>query len=196
MGLDMYLEKCKRVEGYTYKQVMNAPYYFNAEDEKDFDDALKYYNLTKEDINKLKGMDIKSQEVGYFRKFNALHNWMVENVQDEVDDCGYYEVTSQDLKVLLDSLHKIKDSAVLVSWREVNYPIPDDYRAELEKYGEDIKLFKDIEVAEELLPTAEGFFFGCTLYDDYYLENINKAIDIFENVKLKDDEVLLYGSSW
>lgn len=26
-------------------------------------------------------------EVGYFRKHNALHQWMVDNVQDGVDEC-------------------------------------------------------------------------------------------------------------
>ena len=33
------------------------------------------------------------EEVAYWRKFNALHNWFVQNCQDGVDECQYAEVT-------------------------------------------------------------------------------------------------------
>lgn len=42
------------------------------------------------------------EEVGYWRKANAIHNWFVQNVQGGVDDCKEYYVETQDLKNLLE----------------------------------------------------------------------------------------------
>ena len=36
-----------------------------------------------------------------WRKANAIHRWFVENVQQEEDDCGVYEVTYDQLKRLM-----------------------------------------------------------------------------------------------
>jgi len=41
------------------------------------------------------------EEVGYWRKANAIHKWFVDNVQKGVDDCGNYSVTREDLSKLL-----------------------------------------------------------------------------------------------
>jgi len=43
----------------------------------------------------------------YWRKFNALHGWMVKNVQNGIDDCGKYIVTDVHLNQLLDDLKKV-----------------------------------------------------------------------------------------
>ena len=43
-----------------------------------------------------------SFEIGYWRKSNHIHKWFVDNVQNETDDCGHYEVSREDLKELLD----------------------------------------------------------------------------------------------
>lgn len=45
------------------------------------------------------------------------------------------------------------------------------------------KLVKRVpQMAEEVLPTQGGFFFGNTEYDDYYYQNIDDTIEILENV--------------
>ena len=33
----------------------------------------------------------QNEEVGYWRKANAIHGWIVENVQNGQDDCEIYE---------------------------------------------------------------------------------------------------------
>ena len=38
-----------------------------------------------------KSKDKEYKEVGYWRKANAIHGWIVRNVQGGVDDCGQYE---------------------------------------------------------------------------------------------------------
>jgi len=39
-------------------------------------------------------------EAAYWRKFNALHNWFVNNVQNGVDDCGTYFVSEDQFNTL------------------------------------------------------------------------------------------------
>lgn len=51
---------------------------------------------------KIKSDRIKyvSEEIGYWRKANAIHKWFVDNVQDGKDDCGTYPVTRDQLSKL------------------------------------------------------------------------------------------------
>jgi len=60
------------------------------------------------------------------------------------------------------------------------------------------KTIADKTLANVLLPTVEGFFFGGTEYDDYYFEDIERTIITLENIlKLIDDNYsLYYRSSW
>ena len=44
---------------------------------------------------------ITLEEVAYWRKQNAIHNWMVENVQRGVDNCASYDFDKSCLKSLL-----------------------------------------------------------------------------------------------
>ena len=69
------------------------------------------------------------EDVGYWRKFNALHNWIVIHCADGVDECQDIYVDTDKLEELVSILGKVKNNN---------------------------------DLAEELLPTAEGFFFGGT----------------------------------
>jgi hypothetical protein len=46
--------------------------------------------------------------IGYWRKANQIHHWMVENVQQGQDDCGQYMVTREDMGRLLDLCLKVQ----------------------------------------------------------------------------------------
>ena len=81
MGLDMYLTKRTYV-GNKYKEP--------AEQTKIAVDGVKQERVTA-----------ILEDVGYWRKANAIHSWFVENVQDGVDNCGLYYVSEQDMKTLL-----------------------------------------------------------------------------------------------
>lgn len=50
--------------------------------------------------------EILTEEI-YWRKANAIHNWMVENVQDGVDNCAYYSISESDLKDLATQCRKV-----------------------------------------------------------------------------------------
>lgn len=47
------------------------------------------------------------QDVGYWRKANAIHRWFVDNVQSGVDDCREYDVSIDKMKELLDLVEEV-----------------------------------------------------------------------------------------
>lgn len=58
---------------------------------------------------------------------------------------------------------------------------------------------KDLKLAEKLLPTTDGFFFGSTDYDDYYFDDIEDTIDSLTDVLEKTDfnnEEIYYSAWW
>jgi hypothetical protein len=88
MGLDMYLT-AKR---YIY----------------DFGDDGKALREQLQDL-KVNGMNVKelSYEAGYWRKANAIHQWFVINVQEGVDNCREYLVTTEQLEKLLALVNEV-----------------------------------------------------------------------------------------
>ena len=143
MGLDMYLEKCDRN---SLKDILTD----------------NYENLTS-----------YPEDVGYWRKANAIHGWFVDNVQGGKDDCETYEVNLAQLQELLNSCKEV------IKASDSNMP--------------------NVKVASKLLPTRDGFFFGSTAYDEYYLKDIKTTIDILTKVLQETDftkEAILYHSSW
>ena len=57
------------------------------------------------------------------------------------------------------------------------------------------KVEADHSLAESLLPSASGFFFGGTDYDEWYFEDIKNTIKILEDA-LEDGDEFYYSSSW
>ena len=64
---------------------------------------------------------------------------------------------------------------------------------------EDGQVIIDSSVAEELLPSRSGFFFGSYDYDEYYVDDLLHTIDIIQHVLDETDfetESIFYVSSW
>jgi len=55
---------------------------------------------------------------------------------------------------------------------------------------------KDHSKAEELLPSASGFFFGGTDYDEWYYNDIENTISILEDALEDKNGEYYYTSSW
>lgn len=138
------------------------------------------------------------EEIGYWRKANQIHNWFVENVQDGVDDCDYHnEVTKEDLEELLYICQRVIDSCELVKGKIENGKILKN--GKWVPIMEDGFYVKDSSVAEELLPCCGGFFFGSYNYDQYYVDDIKKTIDIITTALKTTDfetQMIYYVSSW
>jgi hypothetical protein len=102
MGLDMYLYKKHYVKNWDYMS-----------NEERHTISLKK-GKKKLDHIKPDRVCYVVEEVMYWRKFNALHKWFVDNVQEGVDDCKESFVDESDLKMLLETLtyvYENKDTA-------------------------------------------------------------------------------------
>lgn len=60
------------------------------------------------------------------------------------------------------------------------------------------QVLEDNSLAETLLPTTEGFFFGRTEYDEYYFEKVEDTLHIFREIleNLGEDEIVLMYCWW
>lgn len=190
MGLDMYLEKCNR-KAWGYKD-------FNIDDVKK--NNPKLYEEMKPFIT-LRGSYIQwdsiFEEVGYWRKANAIHKWFVDNVQYEIDDCGTYEVSKEKAQELLDICKKVKaETQLKKGWVKNGEQMNGGIWCPVYQEGE---VVVDTSTAEDLLPTTSGFFFGSTDYDEWYMQDIEETIEILTKALEETDfdkEMLVYTSSW
>ena len=156
MGLDMYLNKR------TY--VQNWP----SDKPEDRIEMTLSGNTKGINPDKIKYI---IEEVGYWRKADAIHGWIVNNCADGVDDCQPIPMTKKKLA----ELHKL---ACLVLGSK------DDPNAE--------------QIALKNLPPTQGFFFGSTEIGDWYWEDIKDTVNILANV-LKCDfskSEIEYQANW
>lgn len=222
MGLDMYLERMPRYGTTTPEEVKDIESYFNWKNSKGAANyTLKdWCGVDIKDLPSEQVIDFYKQfcnakyyywddeheyshnmifeNIGYWRKANHIHNWFVEHVQNGIDDCEYHnEVTKEILEELLKTCQTVLDNSELI-----NGKIENGARIENGKWVpimEDGKYIKDSSVAEELLPTQSGFFFGSTDYDEWYLNDIKETIKICKNALATTDfdkQAIYYCSSW
>lgn len=141
MGLDMFLERMPRYGNTTASEVSIIESYFNWKEKKEdpnssaknctlkewcgvdykklpskkvIDFYKQHYHLGYEywdDTKEYSGRNRLTEQVGYWRKANQIHNWLVDRVQDGIDDCCYHnEVTKEVLEELLDICQKVLDN--------------------------------------------------------------------------------------
>lgn len=59
------------------------------------------------------------------------------------------------------------------------------------------KVIADKSLADTLLPTVDGFFFGGTEYDEWYFQDTQDTVEMLEHaLTLGDDLDFYYSSSW
>ena len=149
--------------------------------DKGSDLALEYPKDITEFIPNLTNLSISRKtnyEVGYWRKANHIHNWFIQNCAYK-DECGNPIDDCRPIEITVDKLEKLLDTCK--------------------------KVLADHSLAETLLPTQSGFFFGSTRYDEYYFDEIERTIKIIEPVikfikhKLEIDSYIwevYYQASW
>lgn len=96
MGLDM----CLFAKKYMSSSLNDS--------QQDIETVLYGSGLSKfsEDISHVE----VSTDCMYWRKANQIHGWFVDNVQNGVDDCGYYEVSPENLKKLSEICDRILEN--------------------------------------------------------------------------------------
>lgn len=193
MGLDMYLKAKRYVSGFDFMR-----------SKPDYQEEVKIFDAVKDAI----GIDLAEDSpsltvcatVAYWRKANQIHRWFVQNVQSGEDDCREYYVSREKLQELHDLCQKVLDSTTLVDGAVRNGSIytPEEGRKEIVEAGQ---VLKNEAVAEALLPTQGGFFFGGTDYDQWYFEDVTHTRDVLAKI-LNDERFkghkwdFYYESSW
>ncbi len=182
MGLDLYLVKRTHVKNWSHQE---SPKYL-VEVKKD---GAPHPTIKSDRIT-----DVE-EEVMYWRKANQIHNWFVKNVQGGKDDCETYDVSRGDLKMLLSDCEKVLEASKLIKGKIQNGFMNG------EPVMEDGEYIEDPTVAQQLLPTTQGFFFGSTDYDEWYYKDVKDTRDMLVEL-LKDDPnsdwdtTYQYSSSW
>lgn len=189
MGLDMYLSKRHYVKNWDHMK----PEEFHQITVKKNNETVPHINTNK--------ITYIIEEVGYWRKANAIHDWFVQNCQGGEDDCEEYLVTSLQLQELLDACILVRDNSNLIDGNIKNGSTFENGKEK--PIMEKGKYIEDSSVAQDLLPSASGFFFGSTDYDQYYMDDINDTIEILqEELSIDyskgafDEPEYYYRASW
>ena len=102
MGLDMYIHKVKKTD-HSIKELEELDR--NAQPDNP---ALVEFQPLAQPFPDLESPFYSIfHQVAYWRKFNALHQWFVTNVQLGIDNCGNYELTTDHLRELLEVLEEV-----------------------------------------------------------------------------------------
>jgi hypothetical protein len=155
MGLDMYLTKKTYIgANYEHRGV-------SGNIDLTIKDSPVNINLNR--------VTYISENIGYWRKANQIHNWFVENVQGGEDDCRDYSVSREDFENLLQTVNLVLDAK---GTSEEN------------------------SVIEDNLPTSDGFFFGTTVINDWYWGDLESTKQIVSDVLAEMDEDAKNPNLW
>jgi len=190
MGLDMYLRAKLHLSDYQYQKGQESAAFQGVLAAVGMGDSLSRDCHTP-------SLEV-SVTVAYWRKANQIHRWFVENCQGGNDDCGEYYVSREQLVGLVALCKQVLGTVETIEGevRTGTAYYPDGRVVQETKRGE---VVAQEGLAAELLPTQEGFFFGGTDYDEYYLEDLRNTVKMLEAVlgdpRLADWE-FEYHSSW
>lgn len=113
---------------------------------------------------------VVKHELCYWRKFNALHKYFDDHFNDsDNDNCVNMYMDIEDIKELLELVKKIR-GAVKMDGEQIANP----------------------DVCKEL-PTEEGFFFGDTDYNKYYVADLDSTIEQLGRVIDEHEKLIKAG---
>ena len=141
-----------------YLEIRKNEYRSNYYKDKGSRIKLEYPKDITEFVPNLTDLRISRQtnyEVGYWRKANQIHNWFMQNCAER-DEYDNPIDDCRPVEITVDKLEELLDTCK--------------------------KVLADHSLAKELLPTADGFFFGSTEYDDYYFGELEQTVEIIEPV--------------
>lgn len=116
-----------------------------------------------------------------YPKFNP------KKVSTVVEEIGYWRKANQIHKWFVDNVQNGVDNCG-------EYFTPTSSLEKLLELCEKVKA--DNTLAETLLPTASGFFFGGEEYDEWYFNDIDHTIEVLKEALSDKDASYYYSSSW
>jgi hypothetical protein len=183
----MYLEADRFIGGSWEFKHPTGGLKIEFHEEDDSDEVTSIIEIPASEIETV------TTEIGYWRKANAIHKWFVDNVQDGKDECQRSYVTRKQLQQLRDLCQRVLDS---VKVRDGDCLASTMYKADgtVENKFVPGRVVTNPGVCAELLPTISGFFFGAVEYNEWYLKDLEKTIEILDKVPSWGD--LYYRASW
>ena len=147
------------------------------------------------------GLDMylnRVKEAAYWRKANAIHKWFEDNcAYGEFENGSSCWVPKEDLIKLRDLCKKIMKECPLTEGRVQNGSRL--VNGEWQPIYEDGKVMTNPEIAQELLPCQDGFFFGSQRYDQWYYEDLESTVEqinkILENTDFESEHIE-YTANW
>ena len=140
------------------------------------------------------------EDVMYWRKANHIHKWFVDNVSDGCDDCEGHFVDMDKLRELLTVCEKVIKASKLVEGTVYAGTVYSQENPKGLVQRTAGKVIEDATVAEKLLPTTDGFFFGTKEYNEYYLKDVKDTRDwvarMLEDHKNGVPGDIYYSASW
>jgi len=168
MGLDMYFSRRTYVG--SFKNTRDSEGNWS---ERDVDNMeLKFDDADLSHVN-LKNVRYIEEIFGEFRKFNALHAYVVDNFGGGRDECQVIYLDIDNLIQIQEVLSLVKESLSI----------------------------GDKVIAGQTLPPKEGFFFGNTEIDKWYEEDVKEAVEVFNKIVeehsiVGHDASYTYQASW
>lgn len=109
-----------------------------------------------------------NEQLAYWRKANQIRAFFASYVPEKVGE------NIDRLTVTLDMLNTLE-----------------------EKVDKCLKA-RDMQVSKQLLPTSSGFFFGCTDYDNYYYDELERTKDIIQAARreITNGHSVIYTEWW
>ena len=138
--------------------------------------------------------------VGYWRKANQVHGWFVRKAMSGVDECQLASIDRSMLIELRDICKTVISGVETVEGDvrvgTVMTKSPDGEIQTHHRY-ESGRVVTNVALAQRLLPTQSGFFFGGTDYDQFYLSDLDTTVVILDlALKAPDDTQFFYRASW
>lgn len=178
MGLDMYLYAEKYIGSNTDKTTS-------------YDEIKNLAGLKDLPTPDFSNVIVKSM-VGYWRKANAIHGWIVDKCGKGVDECQVIYLSAEDLINLRSDCIKAlanPDRQYQIENNKVFYQLCD--------YLNTLEQPITVENYENPLPPVDGFFFGGNELSDYYFHQLEYTIDLITSLLESDHELgFTYQASW
>lgn len=144
MGLDMYFYARKR----DYKDFSKWDEADGKVDETNYPENLKAFSDYIYDRNYKLVSTETDWTIGYFRKFNALHNYIVETFADGVDECQDIFLYKEDVEKIRKVLDEVLEAHTKEKAEEL-LPTKSGLFFGSTEYGDDY--FEDVKDADDLM---------------------------------------------
>lgn len=190
----LYLRKANQIHGYIVNEYA-----------KDGEDNCTEIDISLEDIKHLKELCEKVIKESILEKMVLKGGFGCESHKKD-EAIIFMKIDRENDKILEIKQGKVSDLKVGDVFVENDAPTKDvAKKVEDIRIGEDGSIriiwdewylgkgIKNPELAQELLPTTSGFFFGSTEYDEYYLEDLKSYIKQADEIIKEHQELLDKG---